>query len=285
MIRILTAACIALASFASPAFAEPAKPQRIVTLNLCADELVLRLVDRSRVASVTWLARDPLTSTVAEIAAQVPVNHGLAEEIVPQRPDLVIAGFFTARTAVALIERSGIPVRRIALARNVAEVRAQMTEVAEMVGERARGTAMVRDFDTRLAAVKSPKGARRLHALVLNPNGFTTGQDSLVDAIIAAAGLVNVAPQVGLGGGGQVPLEAVALAGVDVLILNAERDGAPSLATELLRHPVLEALSKRIRIAVLPARLWTCGGPALIEAIELLARIAAAPAATAGALR
>lgn len=273
------------AVLASPAVADPAKPQRIVSLNLCADELLLRLADRPRIASVTWLSRDPLTSTVADLAAAVPINHGLAEEIVPLQPDLVVAGFFTARTAVALIERAGIPVRKLNLARNLDEVRLQMYEMAEMIGERGRGAAMVGDFDARLAAVKRPDGARKLRALVLNPNGFTTGEGSLVEAIITAAGLVNMAPLLGVDGAGQVPLETVALSGVDVLILNAERDRASSLATELLRHPVLQALSKRIRVAVLPARLWTCGGPALVDAIELLSRLAAAPTTTVGAVR
>ena len=82
------------------------KPQRIVSINLCADELVLRLADPRNIASVTWLSRNPDSSNVAQLAAQVPINHGLAEEIIPLDPDLVIAGIYTARTAVALLKRA-----------------------------------------------------------------------------------------------------------------------------------------------------------------------------------
>ena len=60
------------------------------------DELLLRLADPRNVASVTWLARDPGSSNVADLAAEIPVNHGLAEEIIPLQPDLVIAGIYTA---------------------------------------------------------------------------------------------------------------------------------------------------------------------------------------------
>jgi iron complex transport system substrate-binding protein len=71
----------------SNAWAEDAAavPRRIVSLNLCADELVSRLADRASVASVTWLSRDPTSSNVSDLAAQVPINHGLAEEIIPLR--------------------------------------------------------------------------------------------------------------------------------------------------------------------------------------------------------
>ena len=63
--------------------------------------------------------------------------------------------------------------------------------------------------------------------------------------------------------------------GVDVLILSASRDGPPALATDILRHPVLSALSDRTRLVVMPGRLWNCGGPAAVEAIERLMRVAA----------
>ena len=36
-----------------------AMPARVVSMNLCADELVLRLADRAQVAGITGFARDP----------------------------------------------------------------------------------------------------------------------------------------------------------------------------------------------------------------------------------
>jgi iron complex transport system substrate-binding protein len=69
-------------------------------------------------------------------------------------------------------------------------------------------------------------------------------------------------------------LEAVVASGVDVLIVSASRDGPPALATEILRHPVLSALSDRTRVVVMPGRLWNCGGPAAVEAIGRLKRVA-----------
>src|ERR1700732_350866 len=83
------------------ASAQAGKAKHIVSLNLCADELVLRLADRDNIASVTWLSRDPDNSNVAALAAQVPVNHGLAEEVIALDPDLVVAGLHTGRSAVA----------------------------------------------------------------------------------------------------------------------------------------------------------------------------------------
>src|SRR3954453_12658271 len=83
----------------------PGKPRRIVSLNMCVDELVLRLAGAQDIASGTWLSRGPKNSNVAELGPRTPVNHGLAEEIIPLNPDLIIAGIYTARTGVAMLKR------------------------------------------------------------------------------------------------------------------------------------------------------------------------------------
>lgn len=275
--RFTLSVAVALAVLAAAGAQAAEKPSRIVSLNLCADELVLRLADRRNIASVTWLSRNPDSSNVAELAADVAVNHGLGEEVIPLDPDIVVAGLHTARTAVALLRRAHFPLIELAVPRSLDEVREQIRTVAGAVGEPERGERMIADIDGKLSGMASTAPATRRRALVLNPNGFTAGSNSLVDKIITAAGLKNMAPALGVGNYGQVPLELVVTGRPDVLILNARRDGPPSLATELLQHPVLTKMSGETRLVVLPARLWTCGGPAVIEAIERLHRVALEP--------
>ena len=171
----------------------PGKPQRIVSLNMCVDELVLRLAEPQNIASVTWLSRDPKNSNVAELGARIPVNHGLAEEIIPLNPDLIIAGIYTARTAVAMLKRVGIPVLEIGIPKSLDDVRAQIREIAGLIGERERGESVVADMDRRLAALPHPPSSDRPRAVVLNPNGATVGKGTLVDEIMTRAGLTNVA--------------------------------------------------------------------------------------------
>jgi iron complex transport system substrate-binding protein len=285
-LSVLTLAAAALlATELSLAAADaPAKPGRIVSLNMCADELVLRLAQPQNVASVTWLSRDPANSNVAELAARIPINHGLAEEIIPLKPDLVIAGAYAASAAVAMLKRTGVPLHELDVPNSLSDVRKQIREVAGLVGEREKGEVIVRDMDRDLAAVPVPPSSAKPRAAVLNANGVTVGKGTLVDEIMTRAGLTNVAAELAIDKYGQVPLETIVAEGVDVLILSASRDGPPALATEILRHPVLAALSDRTRLIVLPGRLWNCGGPAVVEAIERL-RQAAADVHGAGATR
>ena len=259
----------------------PARPSRIMSLNLCTDELLFRLADRADIAAVTWLARDPASSNVAELAAGLPVDHGLAEEVIALEPDLVLASAQSPRGLAALVRRAGFPLLEFDAPKSIADVRDQIGRLATALGRTERGEALVADMDRRLASLPRPAAGGALRALALDPNGFTSGAGSLMDDIVTAAGLTNVASTLGIGSYAQVPLETLVATGPDLLILDARRDGPPSWATGLLRHPVLAATSERTRTVVLPSRLWTCGGPGVVEVVEWLARaaIGRAPAA------
>ncbi|GAA4249740.1 ABC transporter substrate-binding protein [Azospirillum formosense] len=259
------------AAWEAPTATPPGKPQRIVSLNLCADELLLRLVGPERLAAVTWLARDPGASTVAEPAARVPVNYGTAEEILPLNPDLIVAGRYTTRVAVGLLTRLDAPLLELDVPQSVAAVAEQIRGLARAVGEPERGEELVADLLSRLDALPPAPPGPRPTAVVLRPNGFVAGSGSLVDELLTRAGLENMADRLPLGSQGALPLEAIILGGADVLIVDTAPDAPPSLAGALLHHPALRAIGQQVRTLSLPSRLWTCPGPQIAEAAERLA--------------
>lgn len=133
---------------ASPlAAAEP--PLRIISLNLCTDQLLLALADQSTIASVTNLARDCTISAYCREAATVPINYGTAEEMVAVQPDLVLAGRYTTRPAVGIAHSLGMRVIDLDPANSLDNVRAQIHQVANALGQPERGAAMIADLDDR----------------------------------------------------------------------------------------------------------------------------------------
>src|SRR5215475_12097748 len=80
-------------------------PRRIVSLDLCTDQLVLELVQPDRIAAVTHLAADPAVSAIPEKARGIPITHGNAEDVLRYDPDLVLAGPFGVASTVDLLRR------------------------------------------------------------------------------------------------------------------------------------------------------------------------------------
>jgi iron complex transport system substrate-binding protein len=264
---VFTVTLVSIISVA-PAIARAEPPQNVVSINLCADQLLVLLADRDVLRSVTFLSSRPSQSFVADRVRDIPPNHGEAEEVLAMQPDLVVAGRFAARPAVRMLRRLGIAVLDLPIPETFDEIRGQIVSLSSVLGVQARGDAMIEEMDRRLANIESPQGPPP-RALVLGARGFTSGAETLVDEVLAAAGIQNVASDLGIRGYGKVELEEIVAAKPDVIIFNQPKDGAPSLASEVLTHPALHRFDGQI-IHMDPA-LWTCGGPYTVGAVEFLA--------------
>jgi iron complex transport system substrate-binding protein len=249
-----------------------AAPPRVLSLNLCADQLVLALLPPERIAAVSNLARDCRISVACDVAATVPISYGTAEEMLAARPDLVIAGRYTTRPAVAIANRLGLPMLELDVPATIEGVEAQIVEVAAAVGAEERGAALVASLERALAALPKPDPRRpRPVAAVFETSGFTVGKDSLIDTLLARAGFDNLAVRLGIDNYPSLPLEALVDAQPDLLIVERRQEDRPSLGGVLLDHPVLKAAFPAEREIAVPQRLWLCGGPAIIDALRLLA--------------
>jgi iron complex transport system substrate-binding protein len=247
-----------------------ASPQRIVTTNVCADQLALALVDRSRIASVSRLASQPEISNYATEAAGLPVNSARAEEIVMLDADLVLGDIYTGKAANALARTIGVKVHVIDMGSSLADVRRIIADTALVLGEAQRGAELIAAMDARISAAAAMKGPA-VTALVYEPNGMTSGSGSLTDDIMTAAGLTNLAPRLTTAAYGTIPLEQVVTASPRLLILDDSYNASSSRAQAILRHRAFLSLRGRTELYRIPSRLWLCPGPWVGEAVTLLA--------------
>jgi len=53
-------------------------PLRVVSMNLCTDQLAMMLADKGQLISVSAITTDPNMSSMAEAARAYPINHAQA---------------------------------------------------------------------------------------------------------------------------------------------------------------------------------------------------------------
>lgn len=251
------------------ALAEP--PQRIVSLDLCTDQLLIELAPRAHIAAVTQLASDASVSAIPEKARGIPITHGAAEEVLSYDPDLILAGPFGVAATIGLLRRLERNLVVVPLAQDLDGVRTAVKTVAQAIGAVARGEAMLADFDRRLAAVAALPAVARPSALLYQVGGVVSGPDSLADAALAAAGYRNKARDYRLAPNGRVPLELIVAEPPDLLLLASRGDDHPTVAADNLRHPALVRLRRERAFLELPWQLWLCGTPHIADAVEKLA--------------
>jgi iron complex transport system substrate-binding protein len=247
-----------------------AAPQRIVSLNLCADQLVLALVAPERIASLTWLSRSEGDPALLALARRLPVNHGGAEEVLAARPDLVIAGLYTTSTTRRLLRRAGIPLLELEPVQDWDGIRGVTRRVAAALGEPVRGEALLADMDARLAALARARPETPIRVIGWGGGGNDVpGRDTLFNALLESAGGINVGVQGGERGGFDV--ERVVRRHPQALLRGVAYGDTPALRSEAARHRLLRRLYPQGQLTY-PEALFSCGVPRAAAAAQALQR-------------
>ena len=239
---------------------------RVVSMNLCTDQLVMMLADPDQIVSLSPMATDAHSSALRDTARQFTQNSGSAEQIYLTKPDLVIAGLYTEKASVNMLQSLGLQVEIFDPEESFDNIRDNIRRMGDLLGHPDRAARMVADFDQRLAVLQSGITTRPRAALY-GANGYTSGVQSLSHNILTAAGFDNIAQELGLTWGGRIPLERLIVLNPDVVITGRPFRGH-SRGEEILRHPALAPF----KMAAHTDARWVCGTPLVLDAIQDLQR-------------
>ncbi len=279
----------------------PVRAMRIVSLDYCADQYVLKLVGRDRILALSPDATRDF-SYMRAAGRGVPSVAPRAEDVLVLKPDLVVRSYGGGADAGAFFARAGVPVLQLGFAEDLAGVRRVLLETAEGLGEPARGEAVAREMDARVAALReahsSPfvpsevkgrdlkearlgpstslgtnvserEGRSQPTLLYATPGGVTSGPGSLIHELIELAGYRNFQNEPGWQ---PLPLEQLAYARPDRVAMAwfGRRDYNPD-QWSAARHPLMDRASDQPPIGLEGA--WTaCGGWFVLDAAEAMAR-------------
>ncbi|WP_162178882.1 ABC transporter substrate-binding protein [Thioclava atlantica] len=253
----------------TPAQTNADMPDRVVSMNLCTDQLALALADPGQIVSLSHFATDPGMSVHWKQAEDYRANHGRAEEISILHPDLVLADTWSNPDTIRMLRTLGIRVEQLPPGTSLSEIRARITTMGRLLGHPGRAAAMLAQFDARLAAIEKP--APGLRAAIIGPSGYGYGPRTLEGQILAMAGFTNVVSGPGLDWGGRLPMEDLVMDRPDLVVVGGSQgETGTSRAQEVLAHPVLRDLPV---VRGLRDASWTCGAPAMLNAVQDLAAL------------
>jgi iron complex transport system substrate-binding protein len=256
---------------ASTAVAVAQTPSRIVSINLCADALLLALANPAQITALSPYATDPTMSFMASSAAAFRHDAADAETVVDLNPDLVLAGRFTKRATREMLIRLGYRVVLLDPARSIEQSIDQIREVADLVGHPGRADALIEQIEEARTLATWAAGPAQLSAAVYQRRGYVTGAETLTGELMEIVGFVNEGGSLAGATGAFVPLERLVADRPDFLIVASPRPPAEDQGAALLAHPALERLYPPERRIILPERLTVCGGPSLPAALDWLA--------------
>jgi iron complex transport system substrate-binding protein len=267
-------ALLALLVFCQPALAATA-PARVASILLCTDEYVFRLLPRSRIAALSYLAGDrhPVVSTIADRIGGIALLPMSAEALLSVKPDAVVLAEGTAQEVRRVLNAARIPIIDVAWPNTLGDIRRITRDLSAKLGVPAAGEKLIQDMDARLAAAKAAAPRTLVRAVLYEPNGYTVA-GGITDAMMRAGGLINVAPGLKPTRAGTIAVETILAEAPELLVFTGEPGAARSRAQQILEHPALASLGPRTKRTWLTLTPLLCPGPWSALSAEDFARAA-----------
>lgn len=231
----------------------------VASLNLCTDEYLLLLARPREIASVSFLSQDPQESPLWKVASRYPANRGSLEDVLVQRPKVVLTMGGAGRASSLIARRLGIRAVDLRPVSEIGDVGYNLRTVASTLGDPARADPWLQ----RLARLRASAPRQSIDTIWVGGSGLTFGVPSIGADWMRLAGLRQRSL-----GGDRVSLETLLVSPPRMLLQSSYRSNQMSWGTEWLRHPIVRrAQSQR---ATVDGRAWTCMGPLVIPEIERL---------------
>jgi iron complex transport system substrate-binding protein len=232
-------ALLAAAFLAGPALAQgPArKPQRVASINLSADEVLVAILPLERLVSVTrWADAEGTSNVVGRVPPAVyRFVKADMEQLVALRPDLVVVSEYTDADFMKQLERSGLRVHRMLGLNTLAGVRGAILDLGRAVGEDEAARRLVAEYDARLAELgRRLAGVKKPRVLYWSGN-MTAGTDTAIGALIEAGGALNLGRELGIVGIEPPGAERAFVADPDAVLVGTW----PGSKEALTGHPLL----------------------------------------------
>ncbi len=234
-----------------------AKPARIVSVSLGSDEILLSLVDPSRVVAVTANALDPAQSNVADAAKKIPNQLAKAdpEAVLALKPDLVFISPFTDAAVIKQLKDAKLAVFLLNAPTSIKDIEGNITAIGAATGDETRAADMINTMESRLAAISAAvKNVKPLTVLYYAPDGYSDGPGTTIDEVITRAGGINA-----VAAGGikdlfpQLSDEFVVKQDPDVILLAGFNSYAPGFVDKFNKNPNFQTLkaikNKRVVVA------------------------------------
>lgn len=244
---------------------------RVASAGLCADQVVLPLVGRDRVAGLSFQASDPALSLVAEQARGLPVVAPSAEALILAGADVVVLNTYGDGKTKTLLEKLGVTVLRVPYDARLADIPASLRRLGGDMAAGEQAEALAAEFQARLQRVRQDAPARPVLAAYYRPDGGSAGLETYVAEAMEAAGYRGLAGHLGHRGWRRLELEEVILTPPQAFVTSFFERDARAVRGSFGRHPLLRRLLRQKPVVAVPGRMWGCGGWPVVAAAEHMA--------------
>jgi len=262
------------------------KPEHILPLSLDVAEIVLELVDPSKVVAVTEGVEDPQLSTQTDKADEIPNRVSSAvnidpEEILSFDTDLLLLTEVHGQEADAntILSETDIPIITFDAMLTVDDLLENIATIGKAIGEEAKATDLVETMTSDIETIQSqiPEDADAPTVLVLSEVGpgtgpFMMGPSNISYDLIKLAGAEPAVDDIDLESSSPASIEQVMKMDPDYIFLLDFVGEGDDVFTDLMENPGWDSLEaiKNDHVKVLDVKYLMNPNVDVIEGLEIM---------------
>ncbi len=185
---------------------------------------------------------EPILRVLVGEQQVISIQPGELSSLISRRPiaALVLPEEWSAVSDVKVAEASAIPVLRVHRQTSISAILLNIEQLAAATHTTHIGAAWIADLRQGIAAVKaSVANQPRVRVLILSPEGYTQGQDTLITELITLAGGLNTAADANIPEARQVDDSQILAFAPDVVLLV---NWTPQAASFFTSNPIYHGL-------------------------------------------
>ena len=103
-------------------------------MNICTDQMLLAIADPDQIMGLSKFSRDARQGLLDNGARRFPLLSGGAEDILVQKPDVVVVSAFDKRSTREILKANGLSLVEFPIPRSRADVRDQIRLMGALAG-------------------------------------------------------------------------------------------------------------------------------------------------------
>ena len=232
----------------SSAAVMPPSPQRIVSMSLASDEILLAIIPEcggySRVVGLSTFSDNPESSNIVNEAKLVKNRvHSELETIINLKPDLVIAASFNRQEVVRALSKKNIKVITLERFSSAIDIAENISIIGEQTNCKTAAESLRSKFLHQLnEGISSAHKKTRAPRLVnYSPDMTVMAKNTLFDDLVVRAGGINIASERGLSFWPKIDVETLLSSNPDFVIVTG--NNSAEKLREIKNHAVWKKLT------------------------------------------
>ncbi|MDM8565684.1 ABC transporter substrate-binding protein [Candidatus Halobeggiatoa sp. HSG11] len=248
------------------------QPQRIVSLTLATDEILLAICPPKRIAAISTMATDSNYSNITIQAKKIPNKTTTnIEYILNFKPDLVFIASYSQAEMVELLQKTDTSIFRFSNFNNIADIKKNIKTIGFAIGEDRNAATIVAQMEADIEAIQNSipnKKSPRIMSYSLG--NYTAGRNTTFDDMAKLVGAINIVAEQGIEQHVKINSEYILAWQPEFIISHARKDKFHLVKQQMLTNPAIAA--SKAKIILIENRHFLSVSQYIVAGIKTLAK-------------